>query len=87
MIAIYKNSPYEIVITTAPTEFSYQCYGIKNTDTGVIEAYIGSLAKARLVCDQYAHDLAHGVTDPVDDLVAALRGAAGGNNGPGGMMQ
>ena len=57
----YKNHPYHVVSTMAPAAHSYACYGIKNVVTGVTEAYIGQLAKAKAVADEYASDLKNGI--------------------------
>lgn len=83
---IYYNQPYRLVITTAPVEFPYRCYGVENTETNVIEAYVGSLARAKYVADQYAKELKNGITDPVDDLMAAILGSGEEPNG-GGVLQ
>jgi hypothetical protein len=80
-VKIYFNAPYEIVLAACPGPNSYGCYGIRNNDTGVIEAYIGQLARAKQCADQYAQDLRTGLKSDRDsalELLAALKGAEGG---------
>jgi hypothetical protein len=72
VVSIYKNHPYEIVTTMAPAEHSYPCYGVKNVVTGVIEAYIGQLAKAVATADLYAKELKEGITTLEDAFTALL---------------
>ena len=88
---IFDNGVYELVITQAPVEFTYDCYGVRNKQTKVVEAYVGSLARARAVADQYAKELKNGIADPVDDLMAAIRGISGGDDrggsGSGSVLQ
>lgn len=84
---IYFNSPYEVVVTESPTEFPYRCYGVLNKDTDVVEAYIGSLAKARAVADQYAGELKHGIKDPIEELADAVIRGMGKEDTGGGVLQ
>lgn len=87
---IYFNSPYEVVKAQSPAEYPIPCYGVLNKDTGVIEAYIGQLARAKQFADQFAKDLREGLKSDEDQLsriFGALKatpgdfGSGGGLNG------
>lgn len=86
---IYFNSPYEVVISASPAEFPIPCYGIKNVVTGMVEAYIGQLARAKQIADSFAKDLKHGLKSQEDELAtlfAKLKTPSGddfGNSGGG----
>lgn len=71
---IYFNPPYEVVLSACPAEFPIPCYGVLNTVTGMIEAYIGQLARAKNVADQFAKDLRYGIK-PEDQALAELMDA------------
>lgn len=68
----YKNHPYVVVSTMAPAAHSYACYGIKNVVTGVTEAFIGQLAKAKAVADEYATDLKNGLKSEKESVKEML---------------
>lgn len=77
---LYKNGTYRIVVVDEP-EGKYQCYGIENRQTGVVEAFISQLARAMQIADQFEQDLKTGLSTTHDDmkvfedaLVAALSG-------------
>lgn len=74
---IYTKHPYTLVVTMAPAQYSYGCYGIKNVVTGVVEAYVAQLARAKYFVDLYARELKEGVqaaNERVGELLSALRG-------------
>lgn len=77
---IHKNGSYEIKVVLEP-EGKYQCYGVQNRQTGVVEAYISQLARAVQIADQFEQDLKRGFPTTQDDIklfedavVAALQG-------------
>lgn len=58
---IFENDNYRIVIADSPGKHTFECYGILNKKTQVIEAYIGQLALAILTCKQYDRELVEGI--------------------------
>lgn len=68
----HRAHPYHVITTMAPGAHSYACYGIKNTVTGVVEAYIGQLAKAISLADEYAQDLKIGIKSEKQSVIEML---------------
>lgn len=61
MTSYYTAHPYEVVKCQSPEKDGIspiEVYGVRNTETGVIEAYIAQLAKAKYYADQFQYDLA-----------------------------
>lgn len=73
---IHKNSTYQIVVVKEP-DGKYDCYGVQNRATNVIEAYISNLARAMQVADRFEHDLKHGLKDDEaeEELARAMANA------------
>ena len=59
---IYKNSEYEVIKAMEPIG-KFECYAIKNNTTGVNEAYISQLARAKAIADMFESDLKLGYDD------------------------
>ena len=59
---IYKNSEYEVIKAREPND-KFDCYGILNLSTGVIEAFISQLARAKAIADMFESDLKLGYDD------------------------
>lgn len=84
---MYETKHYEVIITDSPTDPSYECYGILNKQTQVVEGYIGQLARAKMHCDQYDKDLTSGIKTDEDyraELIEKLT-AGSFDPGPGGI--
>ena len=83
----HRAHPYHVISTMAPAAYSYPCYGVKNTVTGIVEAYIGQLAKAIQIADEYAADLKNGIKSEKQsvmemlDLLGKLPPVEGGGQG------
>lgn len=70
------TSHYELVIKKSPIVPLVECYGVRNLETGVVEAHVAQLAMAIHLMNEMTKDLTQGITrDPsagsrleVDDL-------------------
>lgn len=56
---------FAIIVTLDPNAHTeslatVMCYGVLNTNTGVIEAYVSSFAKAKYLAGQFQKDLSEG---------------------------
>ena len=79
---LHKNSKYELVIVLEPGE-KYECYGVRNLQTSVIEAYIGQLARAIQIADNFERDLLYPVKEPNgDEFMKALEDVFGNSATP-----
>lgn len=77
MTTFYTAFPYEVVKTISPRtkdEAPVELYGVRNVETGIIEAYISQLAKARFYADQFQYDNAHPMKVVTEEM---LSGAVG----------
>ena len=68
---IYSNDIYELVIVDYPCAFPYPCYGVRNRQTGVNEAFVSQLHAAIQCADELQDALRHGGDRPTDAAAEA----------------
>ncbi len=69
---IYENTVYDLTVVLEP-EGKYRCYGVVNRQTGVVEAYISQLAKAKQIADRFERNLKVGLKDEAEEFKKALQ--------------
>ena len=74
---IYENDTYRLEIRPEPDAGKYNVYAIVNKKFGVTEAYVGQLAKAIALAQQFEVDLREGMsasaTSAVSEFLQALQ--------------